>query len=250
MTNAIRAELVKLRTTRMPFGLLAGMLPLVVLSVVSSILTAGRRGSGPPLSTEVGIRAALSSAGSGIAFVLVLGILAMAGEFRHNTATGTFLATPRRDRVVLAKFLVYGVVGAIFALVAMALTLAIALPWLTTRSEARTPTGGDLLVVFGGALLASAIYGGLGVSVGALVRNQIAAVLGALSFTFIVEGLLVSLLPRVGKWLPGGAANALVSAATPRGGLLPVWAAALVLLGYAVVLGVLGARFVVRRDVT
>lgn len=250
MRHAIQAELIKLRTTRMVYGLLAGMLPLVALSVVSSILTAGRRGSGPALSTEAGVRAVLSSAGSGIVFVLVLGILAMAGEFRHNTATGAFLATPRRDRVVLAKFLVYGGVGAIFALVAMVFTLAIALPWLATRTGARSPTGNDLFVVFGGALLASVIYGSLGVSVGALVRNQIAAVLGALSFTFIVEGLLVSLLPRVGKWLPGGAANALVSAANPRGGLLPVWVAALVLLGYAVVLGVLGACFVVRRDVT
>lgn len=250
MRNAIRAEVVKLRTTRMVYGLLAGMLPLVVLSVVSSILTAGHRGSGPPLSTEVGTRAVLSAAGSGVILVLVLGILVMAGEFRHNTATGTFLATPRRDRVVVAKFLVCAMVGAVFALVATAMTLAIALPWLAARSDARAPTGGDLLVVFGGALLASAIYGALGVSVGALVRNQVAAVLGALSFSFIAEGLLISLLPRVGKWLPGGAANALVSAATPRGGLLPIWAAALVLLGYAVVLALLGARFVVRRDVT
>lgn len=250
MRNAIQAELIKLRTTRMVYGLLLGMLPLVALSVISTILTAGQRGSGPPLSTVAGIRGVLSGAGAGLIFVLVLGILAMAGEFRHNTATGTFLAMPRRNRVVLAKFLVYGGIGAIFALVAMAFTLAIALPWLATRTGARSPTGADYLVVFGGALLASMIYGSLGVSVGALVRNQIAAVLGALSFTFIVEGLLVSLLPRVGKWLPGGAANALVSATSPRGGLLPVWAAALVLLGYAVVLGGLGARFVIRRDVT
>lgn len=250
MTDAIRAEVVKLRTTRVVYGMLAGTLLLVVLSVVGSVLTAGDRDSGPPLSTEAGVRAVLSGAGSGAIFVLVLGILAMAGEFRHNTATATFLATPRRNRVVLAKFVVYAVVGALFAVVAMALTMAIALPWLATRSGALTPTSGDLLVVLGGALLASALYGALGVSVGALVRNQVAAVVGALAFSFVIEGLLVFLLPRVGKWLPGGAANALVSAATPRGGLLPVWAAALVLLGYAVVLAVLGARFVVRRDVT
>ncbi len=249
MTAAIRAELLKLRTTRMVYGMLAGTLALVALSVVSTILTTG--GTGGPLSTEAGMRSVLASAASGLVFILVLGILGTAGEFRHNTATSTFLSTPRRHRVVLAKFIVYGVVGGVFALVSAALTLLIAFPLLATRQEARMPTVRDMLVVFGGALLASVIYGSLGVSVGALVRNQVAAILGALGYVFIAEGLLITLLPRIGKWLPGGAANALVDSTTaPTRHLLPVWAAALVLLGYAVVLAVLGARFVLRRDVS
>src|SRR5438874_2190225 len=36
----------------------------------------------------------------------------------------------------------------------------------------------------------------------------------------------------------------------PNGALLPVWAAALLLLGYAAAFSALGTRFVVRRDIT
>ena len=98
-----------------------------------------------------------------------------------------------------------------------------------------------------------ALYGPIGVGVGALVRNQIAAVVGALAFVFVVEQLVVALLPEVGRWLPGGATAAVLQLgdlATQRGELLPVWGGALLLVAYAVVLSVVGARSTLRRDLT
>ncbi len=86
-----------------------------------------------------------------------------------------------------------------------------------------------------------------------MVRNQIAAVVGALAWTFIAEQLLVALLPDVGRWTPGGASSAVLQLgelATTRGELLPVWGGAALLVAYALVLSLLATRLTLRRDLT
>lgn len=128
--------------------------------------------------------------------MLVLGILAMAGEFRHGTITPTLLAAPRRGMVVAAKMLTFAV------------------------------------------------------SVGSLLRNPALAVAVALLWSFVLEGLLVGLLPEVGRWLPGGAGQGLARSSTTAGDLLPMWGGGLLLAGYGVLFALVGSRFVVRRDIT
>lgn len=76
---------------------------------------------------------------------------------------------------------------------------------------------------------------------GALVRNQIAAILIAVIWMLLVEALLVAFLPEIGKWLPGGAANAMAQASVPGGDLLPPLAGAALFLLYGVGLAVAGA---------
>src|SRR5207249_11571983 len=98
-----------------------------------------------------------------------------------------------------------------------------------------------------------ALVGPMGVALGALVRSQIAAVVGALVWLLVAEQLLVSLIPVIGRWAPGGAAAGLLqlgSSATTHGALLPAWAGALVLLVYAVVIGTLASASTPRRDLT
>ena len=98
MNHLIRAELLKLRTTRMLYLNALAALAFVPVSVAISILTAGDPGAGPALTTSEGIRGVMSAASSGSLVILVLGVLVMAGEFRHNTATSTFLISPDRAR--------------------------------------------------------------------------------------------------------------------------------------------------------
>ena len=244
------AEVAKLRTTLMVYSLLATTLALTVLSVVAAILTAGRAEGTFPLDTPEGVRNVLGSGSASTTVVLVLGILAMAGEFRHGTITPTLLAAPKRGRVVAAKMATYALVGLVFSALASALTLAVALPWLAAKDVGVSLLDREVGLVVFGLLLGTALYGLLGVSVGSLIRNPAAAVAIALVWSFVIEALLVGLLPEVGRWLPGGAGQALARASTTEGELLPMWGGGLLLAAYGVLFALVGARFVLRRDIT
>ena len=249
MNRLLRAELLKVRTTRLVFGLLAATVGLVALGVVGSILTAGDQGT-PALETPQGVRNVFGNAGVGSVLVLVMGILVVTGELRHGTITQTFLLTPRRPRVVAAKLAAMVVVGLAFGLVASAVNLAVALPWLAAEDVSLGDAAGDAATVLSAAVASVVLYGLIGVGVGALIRNQVAAVVAALVWSFVLEALVVALLPSVGKWLPQGAARAMSQETLSDGSLLTPWAGGLVLAAYAAVFAAAGARLLVRRDVT
>jgi ABC-2 type transport system permease protein len=182
---------------------------------------------------------------------LLLGILGMAGEFRHQTVTGTFLVTPDRGRVVAAKLVAYPLAGIALTLTILAFTAAVATGWLAakgiTPSLLHARVVGQVLL---GAVLAAGLCGLVGVGVAALVRNQVAALVGVAVWVLVVEGLLMSLLQApssLAKWLPSAAAAALTN---PGGGHLSRLAGTLLLAGYALALALAGTRLVVRRDIT
>jgi ABC-2 type transport system permease protein len=249
MSRLIAAELLKLRTTRTSVGCLLAALALVPASVALAILEAGPHG-GYTLNSSAGVRHVLAAAGSAVTVVIIVGILAMAGEFRHSTATATFLITPQRGRVVAAKLTAVTLAGLAIAAVCAGLTLATALPWLAAKSVHVSLFSADVGVVLLGAILATALYALIGVGFGALIRNQTAAVAAALLWTTVIEGPLVSFYPAIGRWLPGGAASALTSTPTPHGGLFAIWAAALLLAGYGLAFAGAGTRLTLRRDIT
>lgn len=252
MTALVRAELLKLRTVKLPLWLLLTALLLVLLGVLATVLTAGLEGA--PLrrdDPELMARAVANASGGNIV-VLILGILTLTQEFRFGTATPSFLVTPRRGRVLVAKLIAIAMVGAVFAVVSALLALAVSAVLIPLRDGVANYDA-QVLQVLLGAILVMVLYGPIGIAVGALIRNQIAAVVGALAFTFIVEQLLIALLPDVGKWTPGGASSAVLQLgdlATTRGDLLPVWGGLLVLVAYAAVLSAIAARLTLRRDLT
>jgi ABC-2 type transport system permease protein len=252
MKNLIHAELLKLRTTRMFYGLALVALAFVPLSVVSAITSAGKSGGAPALTTGEGLSNVMSAASSGGIIVLIIGILIMAGEFRHSTVTSTFLISPKRGRVVGAKLVAAALVGFAIAVAAAALTLAIAIPWLSSKHVHVHFFSHNVGLVLLGGIGVTAVYGAIGVGVGSLIRNQTAALAVALAWVLIVESLLVGFAPEIGRWIPGGAAAALSGAANraASGGLLPMWAGALLFAGYGVAFAVGGSRFTMRRDIS
>jgi ABC-type transport system involved in multi-copper enzyme maturation permease subunit len=249
MIRLVRAEFTKLATTRLIYGLAAAMAAFAVLTVVAGIAYAGREGN-PALSADSlpMLVAAPVTLLSGAA--LLLGILAMTGEFRHQTVTGTFLVTPDRGRVVAAKLVAYPLAGIALALIILAFTAAVATAWLAAKGITPSLLDARLGRVLLGAVLAAGLCGLVGVGVGALVRNQVAALVGVAVWVLLVEGLLMSLLnapASMAKWLPSAAAAALTN---PGGAGLSRLAGALLLTGYALALALIGTRLVVRRDIT
>jgi ABC-2 type transport system permease protein len=247
MMRLIRAEVAKLRTTRTTPVLLAAMVAFAVVTVVYNVSIAGTQGN-PPLDAD-SLRQLIASPSrvtSGAA--LLVGILALAGEFRHQTITQTLLVTPDRGRMVAAKLAAGILIGLAFAAASTAAVLAVGLPWLTAKGVPIHLTGAVGRMV-AGVLAAAALSGLLGVAVATLVRNQVAAVVGALLWFLVVEGILPVVLraPTLPRWLPGGATAALTD---PGGRYLSAWAGALLLAGYGLVLAAIGSRLTLRHDIT
>lgn len=247
MTNLIRAELLKLRTTRAFWLYVAAALAFVPVSVALALTNDPGMS---PLGSSAGVRNVMSAASAGTLLVLLVGISMMAGEFRHNTATMTFLTSPDRRRVLVAKLAAGAVVGFVIAAVASLLTLAVALPWLDAKGIDVSVLSRDVGSPLVGALVATTLAAVVGIGVGALLVNQTLAFTLVIVWTATAESLLVGFLPEVGRWLPGGAASALAGTATAEGGLLPFWGAAAVLVGYALALVAASGRRLARKDVT
>jgi ABC-2 type transport system permease protein len=247
MIRLVRAEFTKLATTRLIYGMAAAMAAFAVLTVAANILD--RQGA-PPLAADsfpmlVGGPVTLLSGAA-----LLLGILGMAGEFRHQTVTQTFLVTPDRGRVVAAKLVAYPLAGIALALSILAVTAAVATGWLAAKGITPSLLDARLGRVLLGAVLAAGLCGLIGVGVAALVRNQVAALVGVLVWVLVVEGLLMSLLnapSSLAKWLPSAAAAALTN---PGGAGLSRLGGTLLLAAYALGLALIGTRLVVRRDIT
>jgi ABC-2 type transport system permease protein len=242
----LRAELLKLRTTRVFWVYAAATLAFVPISVAAAITTGRPHGS---LDSSAAIRNVLSAASAGGLMMMLVGIAMTAGEFRHNTATTSFLVTPDRRRVLAAKLAAGAVVGLAVGALAAVVTLAVALPWLDAKAVQVGLVSADVAVPLIGSILVTMLAAVVGAALGALVQAQTLAITIVVVWTGLLESLVVGLLPEVGRWLPGGAAAAVAGTAMGRGDLLGFWPAAAVLVGYAVALVAAGARRLMRTEI-
>lgn len=270
MLAAIRAELTKIVSTRLWWVLLL-ILVVYVGAVAAGIAfgLGGLQASGqqpapgqqsiPPeiLAPVVYTLATVV----GYPFPILLGSLAVTGEFRYQTVTPTFLATPRRGVVLAAKWVVLLVIGALFGVVAFAATVALGSAGLTTFGLETGLGDSGTWAMFGRGVVAMALWGAVGVGLGVLVPSQVGAIVVILAFTQFVEPILrtvagfVDWVGEVGRFLPGAASDALVGASifTVLGGgteSLEWWEGGLVLLAYAVILTAIGYAVTWRRDIT
>jgi ABC-2 type transport system permease protein len=245
VTNLLAAEFLKLRTTRTAWALLAATVGVSALAVASAVVV----GTDTSLDLEStrGVRSILSVSANGAIFVLVLGIIVSAGEYRQGTAVDTFLTTPRRWRVIAAKLAAAAATGVVFGSLAAGASIAVA--DLAYRLEGLTLPldSSDAWSTLGGAVLYATLFGAVGAATGSLVRNQVAAIVGWLAWFAVVEHVTVGLFPAVGRWLPFAAGSALVRPPNSEKLLAPL-TAAVVLTAYAACI-VSGAIFSERyRD--
>ena len=252
MTRLIHAELFRVRTTRATWALLAGALGLVALVLYAPLERAGTGGY-PSLGTPHSLQTILAAPRFALYFTVLLGILAFAGEYRHRTITATFLATPRRGRVVLAKLAAYGLAGLGFGAVVTAAAYGAALAWHRAKGVPLDLLAPDVALTGLGLALAAALFAMLGVGIGALVRNQAAAVVGTLMWLQIIElSLLTGVAPRLFAWTANGTAYALARIEPPSRllSVLPPLHGALLLAAYALVAALAAATVTARRDIT
>ncbi len=221
--------------------------------------------AGPNHAAE-GLPAILYSTATAIGYVfpLLLGTLAVTGELRHQTLTPTFLATPKRGKVLAAKLVVMAIFGALYGIVAVLAAVGPGAAILSIDDGVTGLDDGDLWAMFARIVLAMALWAIIGVGVGALIPNQVAAIVVVLAFTQFIEPILrtvaafVDWAANIGDYLPGAAGDTLAGASiftalgmsageTPA---LEWWHGGFLLLAYALVATVVGYLVSWRRDVT
>jgi ABC-2 type transport system permease protein len=257
----IRIELLKLATIRFSYGLLAGA---VALTGIFDSIEASRAGTATgvgPLTTASGLATIVTGGVWGLLFAAVLGVMISSGEFRHQTATLTYLATPDRTRVLAAKMVAAAVGGSIFGAAVYLAAAGVGLGFVAAHGYPVT-IGAATLVRYGlGHLVAGALLGCIGAVLGSLVRSQIAAVIGVFVWSIIFESLIGGLFTSIRPYLPYTAATTLGGTVLGAAGFgpahaassdapLPFAAATAVLAGLALVLAVVAARTTLRRDIT
>ena len=248
MIDLFRAELLKLTTTRMVWGFLGALLAIVAIANIVGVLATPAE----ELAGEENQSGFFGAAASGIIFVLLLGVMLMAGEFRHGTITQTLLITPNRWKVLVAKLAAGGALGLAFGAAAEVFSVITAVPMLTLKGI-DLALGNEAVELVFGTLLTTTLAAMLGVALGTLIRNQVFAIILVFALLLIVEPIVTGIIEGrwpgsdIPKFFPG---HTIAATLDPEGDdVLSRGGATAVFAVYIAVLAAAGGRFMLSRDV-
>ncbi|MEO7262824.1 MAG: hypothetical protein ABI047_16460 [Jatrophihabitantaceae bacterium] len=253
MINLIRSEVLKIRSTQVWFWMVLLAAAFTALGTIGMVVTAiNDYDNGAPVDYYAVFT---QSEGAGVA-LLVLGLLGLTTEFRHKTITPTLLATPNRWRLLAGKAASYAVFAVGYALICVVLNFAIAIIWLSAAGVPLDYGHG----VPGGvakAFITLVLTGMFGLGLGAVLRNQAAAMVFGIVYFFILDNVL-NFVPWVRKgyaYTPGGSVKAFLSNGEVENmpgdvHLLAPVAGGVLFLVWALALLVIGGRISLSRDIS
>ena len=244
--NLVRSEWLKLLTARTTWVMLGcGLIAEALFAGLFSGLVSLDRVDQAELMEELeGIAAGTWLL---LVLVLILGVLMITSEFRHGTASSTFLATPKRWPDLLAKLGVGLIIGVVAGLAFVVVNAGLAWPLLSSRG-AELPAAGDLVKIYAGVVASAALLCAFGFGVGAVIRNQIGAIIAAIAFFFVVSPLPELLPGSIGDYFPAQALGSLQGDVEGNGSLSQL-GGGLVLAAWSAALAAIGTALVVVRDV-
>jgi ABC-2 type transport system permease protein len=264
VSGILRAELRKTTTTRLWWIVLICIVVIgggyAAFPATVAVLQASSSGSGEPFN-DPGIVRSIYNGGNTVTRVgaMVVGIAVMGSEYRYQTLAATFLATPRRSRVLLAKAVSLLLFGLLYGLASVAAGVAVSVPFILANGGSffldQTETWRSLIL----GVCSLALWTMFGMGIGILVKNMLVAMLVGICFAYLVEPIL-SLVFFLRKWdlplnlMPSGATNAMLDITSPVlfAGEHPFawWQGALVLAAWCLFPAVIGVLSTVRRDVS
>jgi ABC-2 type transport system permease protein len=292
MTRLIRAEIFKLCTTSMGWLFaVATVISTAVMFAVNAVTahsllrpfaqflaleTHGHGDQIPPdflahLQSEwqlghsaVTQAATLYTSGQlvGVLLACLLGIVLITSEYHHQTATTTFLQTPRRTQVVAGKLGTAVVMATLSWLVSTVLSVAAGAIFLHSEGFGSQLGHWGVVRAILLNLAAYAIWSVFGLGFGALVRSQLGATVAAtvlylvgasaasgvfdLLHTYVINKDWVLTLQVI---VPDVASTVMISPTKTFAQSPAAWVGAAVLVGYGIVAGVVGTSVLRRRDV-
>jgi ABC-2 type transport system permease protein len=243
MIAQIRAELLKLRTTRTAIGLILAMIALILLFTLLTGLLTHPGG----LASKEDQRQLLSVSSFTAVFSALTGVLLVTSEYRYGTIRPTILFNPARSHVLAAKAVAGALAGLAFGILGEAIGWAVGYAILDGRGITVVLSSGDILLLTLGGLAGTALWGAIGAGLGAIIHNQVGGIIALLAWGLVVDSLLFGLAPSVGRFTPTRASDALMGLRVDH--LLSPGAAAITLIAWACALGVLGVARTVRQDI-
>ena len=243
MTAQIRAELLKLRTTRTTIALILAMIVLILLFTLLDGLLTHSGG----LASRQDQRQLLSVSSFTAVFAALAGVLLVTSEYRYGTIRPTTLFNPARSRVLAAKAVAGALAGLAFGILGEAIGWAAGYAILDGRGITVVLSSGDILLLTLGGLAGAALWGAIGAGLGAIIHNQVGAIITLLAWGLVVDDLLFGLAPSVGRFTPTRAADALMGLRADH--LLSPGAGAIILIAWAGALMVAGITLSARQDI-
>jgi len=243
MTAQIRAELLKIRSTRTTIALILAMMALTLLiTLLTGLLThpAGLAGT----EDQRDLLGVSSLAG---VFSALAGVLLVTSEYRFGTIRPTILFNPARSHVLAAKTAAGALAGIVFGAVGVAIGWAVGYAILSGRDIPVVLSSGEILLLTLGGIAGAALWGAIGAGLGAIIHNQVGSIITLLAWGLVVDNLLFGLAPSVGRFMPDRASDALMGLRVQH--LLSPAVGAITLIAWAGVLGILGIALSARQDI-
>jgi ABC-2 type transport system permease protein len=189
----IHSEWIKFRTVRSTVVLaIISVVGCVGVAIIAAAITDG----------ALSVSTALVGVQISSLFIMVLGVQIIGQEYRFATIRPTFSATPRRERVVIAKLVVVIATVAVAAVALIALSLAAAAMVSSMRGNSFDLGESGNARVLIGTVAILVINGIFGFGIGCLVRQPIAGIVIVLVWVTVVESLIAGLVEGAARWLP------------------------------------------------
>ncbi|QHT54812.1 ABC transporter permease subunit [Cellulomonas sp. H30R-01] len=263
--HLLRAEWIKLWTVRSTIWTLA-MTVVVMVGLVAAVAgVMSTQIDDAPTGAEavdLGLTPFLPAVQMASIAVVVLGVLAISGEYTTGMIRSSVAAAPRRTPVLWSKLAVLTATILVVAAVAVALGYAVAYLFLSGIDLAPELSDPQVLRVLGGCALYLATIAAFAFAIGALLRHSAAALATILALLLVVENVVAAIpwepLQYVSPFLPATAGSKItqtdvtvdmVNSMSEHGANLTAWQGYGVLVAWVVVLLGVAAVLMKRRDV-
>ncbi|NYD67014.1 hypothetical protein [Agromyces atrinae] len=242
---------------RAELGRLVSGITLPVLLVVAALLNAlavygiavgmklDQIGDAAPAATQ-----SLVTLGFGATlFAMIFGALSVTRDFGTTAIRRSAFLARGADRLLGARLVALSVPAAVFAVVGAGSAAAVT-AIVFTANGTEPDFSGDTLTALGGvaANIVFATY--IGHLVGWQSRRSVWTILGLVGYTLVLETLVISILPSVGRFLPGGAGQAMMIDSSTTDEILPLGAGYAVAAAWIVVLISLGVLRLRKTDLS
>ena len=239
--NLLRSEWIKLFTTRTTWVMIG--IGLLCEGLFAGLLT------GLASFEDIGdVTELITGLGLLMTLMLVLGVLIITTEFRHGTTGSTFLVTPKRWPVLLAKLGAGLLVGVLAGLLFVLVNGGLALPIYSGRGGTLPPAS-EIVEVYAGVVASFALLCAFGLGIGAIVRNQVGAIIAAIAVFFVVSSLPELLPGTIGEYFPAQTVGTLHGRVEGDGTLTQL-GAGLILAAWSLALVAVGTALTVYRDLS